>query len=121
MRVLLVEDEELQMIRLEKEARKALPSDTEFLMYLKPIDALNDNTLVNIDIAFLDIEMPGMNGIQLAKMLKKVNPRINIIFVTAYDNYALEAYQIHASGYLSKPVKSEKIKEEIAALRNPVE
>ena len=65
--------------------------------------------------------MPGMNGIELAKALKKINPLINIIFVTAYDNYALEAYKIHASGYLSKPVKAEKIKEEIEALRNPIE
>ena len=121
MRVLLVEDEELQLTRLESEARKVFPNETEFLMYLKPIDALNDETLATIDIAFLDIEMPGINGIRLAKSLKKANPRVNIIFVTAYDNYAIEAYRIHASGYLSKPVKSEKIKEEIDALRNPVE
>ena len=121
MRVLLVEDEELQLTRLESEAKRVFPPETEFLAYLRPIDALNDETLATVDIAFLDIEMPGINGIQLAKSLKKVNPKINIIFVTAYDNYAIEAYRIHASGYLSKPVKAEKIKEEIDALRNPVE
>ena len=121
MRVLLVEDEELQLTRLESEARKVFPEEPEFLIYQKPIDALNDETLASVDIAFLDIEMPGINGIQLAKSLKKANPLINIIFVTAYDNYAIEAYRIHASGYLSKPVKSEKIKEEIDALRNPVQ
>ena len=65
--------------------------------------------------------MPGINGIQLAKELKKINPLVNIIFVTAYDNYALEAYQLHASGYLSKPVNSERIKEELEALRHPID
>jgi two-component SAPR family response regulator len=65
--------------------------------------------------------MPGMNGINLAKNLKKTNPLINIIFVTAYDQYALEAYKMHASGYLSKPVTVTKIKSELDALRYPIE
>lgn len=120
MKILLVDDEQLNLTRLENEAKKVL-KDAEFLIYLNPLEALKQNKTNNIDIAFLDIEMPGMNGIELAKALKKINPLINIIFVTAYDNYALEAYKIHASGYLSKPVKAEKIKEEIEALRNPIE
>ena len=120
MKILLVDDEQLNLTRLENEAKKVLP-DAEFLINLNPLEALKQNKSNNIDIAFLDIEMPGMNGIELAKALKKINPLINIIFVTAYDNYALEAYKIHASGYLSKPVKAEKIKEEIEALRNPIE
>ena len=65
--------------------------------------------------------MPGMNGIQLAKKLKSKNPLIKIIFVTAYDNYALEAYKLHASGYITKPVNEEKIKEEINELNNTIE
>jgi two-component SAPR family response regulator len=65
--------------------------------------------------------MPGMNGINLAKGLKKTNPLINIIFVTAYDHYAIEAYKMHASGYLSKPVTVAKIKSEMEALRYPIE
>jgi len=65
--------------------------------------------------------MPGLNGIQLAKELKKLNPLVNIIFVTAYDNYAMDAFHVHASGYLSKPVSSAKIREELELLRHPVE
>ena len=121
MRVLLVDDEELQLTRLENEVKKVLPADTDYLIYRKSIDAFNDESLSSIDIAFLDIEMPGINGIQLAKAIKKVNPLVNVIFVTAYDSYAIEAYRIHASGYLSKPVTAEKVKEEVDALRNPVE
>lgn len=64
--------------------------------------------------------MPGINGVELAKQLKKLNPLLNIIFVTAYNNYALEAYDLHTSGYLLKPVKADKIKKEIEALRYPI-
>lgn len=81
--------------------------------------AFEENAENKIDIAFLDIETPVINGIQLAKKLKKVNPLVNIIFVTAYDTYALDAYKLHASGYITKPVNESKIKEELDGLRYP--
>lgn len=122
MRVLLVDDEELQLMRLENVVKKVLKDqDNEFLCYTNPLKAWEDNALKKIDIAFLDIEMPELNGIQLAKKLKKINPLVNIIFVTAYDNYALNAYKIHASGYITKPVREEKIKMEIEGLRFPAQ
>lgn len=120
MKVLLIDDEELQLLRLEKEARLAFGEKAEFFTFSNPLEAIKELGNTMIDVAFLDIEMPGMNGIMLAKALKKINPLINIIFVTAYDNYALEAYKLHASGYLSKPVSASKIKEEIEALRYPI-
>lgn len=119
--VLLVDDEELQLLRLEKEVKKVMSPDNEFLTFGNPLKALQEAKEKKIDIAFLDIEMPGINGIHLAKELKKLNPLVNIIFVTAYDNYAFEAYKLHASGYLSKPVNSTKIKAELEALRFSVE
>lgn len=121
MKVILVDDEQLNLVRLQNEAKKALPDGTEIFSYNNPLEALKASKNQQIDIAFLDIEMPGLNGIQLAKELKKINPTINVIFVTAYDQYALDAYKIHASGYLSKPVKAQKISEELEALRHPIE
>ena len=121
MRILLVDDEQLQLMRLENEVKKVFDNDVEISTYLNPLEALKENKDKKFDIAFLDIEMPGLNGVDLAKALKKINPLINIIFVTAYDNYALEAYRVHASGYLSKPVSANKIKEEVDALRYPIE
>ena len=120
MKILLVDDEELQLTRLTESVKKVLPTD-EVSSFTNPLEALNYAEKNQIDIAFLDIEMPGLNGIMLAKKLKNINPKINIIFVTAYDNYALEAYKMHASGYISKPVNEERIKEEIDGLRYPVE
>ena len=121
MTILLVDDEELQLLRLENEVKKVVPSDATILSFSNSSKFLKDHKEDKIDIAFLDIEMPGMNGISLAKELKKINPLVNIIFVTAYNDYALEAYKIHASGYLSKPVSAEKIKKELDALRYPIE
>ena len=120
MKILLVDDEKLQLLRLEEAVKEVLP-EAETLSYSNPVKAFEDSKEEQIDIAFLDIEMPGLNGISLAKKLKSVNPKINIIFVTAYNNYAMEAMKMHASGYVSKPVSGEKIKEEVEGLRFPVE
>ena len=120
MNILLVDDEELQLKRLKDSVENALAGITIF-SYTNPLKALEENKNNDIAIAFLDIEMPGLNGIQLAKELKAVNPTINIIFVTAYNEYALDAYRMHASGYITKPVNEYKVREEIDGLRYPIE
>lgn len=120
MKVLLVDDEELQLVRLENACKKVI-INAEIFAYSNPNAALGFEGINNIDIAFLDIEMPVINGIQLAKKLKALNPRMKIIFVTAYNEYALDAYKIHASGYVTKPVNEIKIKEEIDELANAIE
>ena len=120
MKVLLVDDEKLQLTRLEESVKNVLPQ-VEILSYTNPVLALEENKKVKIDIAFLDIEMPKLDGIKLAKSLKSINPIINIIFVTAYDRFALDAMKIRASGFVTKPVNEEKVFEEINSLRFPVE
>lgn len=121
MKILLVDDEELQLLRLNSAVKNALNGDGEFLCYTNPVIAFEQNKTEKIDIAFLDIEMPVLSGISLAKKLKSVNPLINIIFVTAYNEYALDAYKIHATGYITKPVNADKVKEELDGLRYSVE
>lgn len=120
MKILLVDDEQLQLLRLERECKKVLP-DATYFSYTNPISALEEQENNKIDLAFLDIEMPKINGIQLAKKLKKNNPGIKIIFVTAYNEYALEAFKVHASGYITKPVNESKIQDEINELGNVIE
>ena len=121
MRILLVDDEQLQLLRLTDAVKKALPQESEILSYTNPVLAWEENKEKPVDIAFLDIDMPVMNGMMLAKKLKTVNPQVNVIFVTAYNEYALDAYKLHASGYVTKPVNVEKIKAELDGLRYPVE
>ena len=120
MKIILVDDEELQLMRLESACKKVLP-DATYFSYTNPITVIEKNKDNKFDLAFLDIEMPGINGIQLAKKLKKINPLMKVIFVTAFNEYALEAFKIHASGYIMKPVNEAKIKEEIDELSHPIE
>ncbi len=61
------------------------------------------------DLVFLDISMPNMSGIQLANLLLEKYPKIKIIFTTAYDEYALEAFDVNAIDYLLKPIRRERL------------
>lgn len=119
MKILLADDEALQLKRLEGAVKSVLP-EAEIYSYTNPLEAYEQHNGKDIDIAFLDISMPGLSGIQLAKKLKANNPTINVIFVTAYEDYALESFKIHASGYVLKPVNASKIKEEMEMLRHPI-
>ncbi len=67
----------------------------------------------SVDIAFLDIEMPLMRGLELGDKLTKENPNIEVVFITAHDQYALDAFQIHATGYLLKPLDKAEVKKQI--------
>ncbi len=71
------------------------------------------------DVAFLDIEMPELNGLETAKRMKTLCPRTNIVFITGYSEYALAAFGLYASGYLLKPVTENQIREALDNLRYP--
>ena len=116
---LAVDDENLQLNKLVDALKEADPK-CEILSFNNPLTVYEAVKRVKIDVAFLDIEMGGMNGVELGKRLKSLNPSINIIFVTGYDQYALDAYSMHASGYLTKPVSSERIRNELSNLRYPM-
>lgn len=66
-----------------------------------------------VDAAFLDIEMSGLHGIELAKELTAMNENICIVFVTAYSQYALEAFKVDAVGYILKPYSKEEVRKEL--------
>ena len=73
----------------------------------------------NISLAFLDIEIRNMSGFDLCKMLLEINPRTNIIFLTAYSDYSLDAWGTGASGFMLKPITAEGVKEQLKNLRYP--
>lgn len=67
-----------------------------------------------IDVAFLDMKMPGIHGLGLAKELKALDAEIRVVFVTAFDKYALEAFGVDAVGYVLKPYSAVDIRRELA-------
>ena len=76
-----------------------------------PIDSLKYLQENKVDIIFLDINMPELDGMSLGKILTKLNPNIKIIFITAYRDYAAEAFEIKAFDYLLKPYSEKRITE----------
>lgn len=83
-------------------------------------DLLDEAEQNGCDVAFLDIHMRGMNGVQVAKRLKSINPKMNIIFVTGFSEYKADAMDMKASGYIMKPVTKEEVAEELDNLRFPI-
>lgn len=117
MNVLIVDDEPMMLEMAEDIVKEAIP-DVTVMSALEPDLALKKTKEQPCDVALLDIEMPGMTGLELAKELKNRNPDINIIFVTAYAEYALEAFELYASGYLMKPLNRESVRNAFANLRH---
>lgn len=76
-----------------------------------PIDSLKYLQENKVDVVFLDINMPELDGMSLGKILTKLNPNIKIIFITAYRDYAAEAFEIKAFDYLLKPYSEKRITE----------
>ena len=66
-----------------------------------------------IDVAFLDMEMPGLHGLALAMKLREINENIRVVFVTAYSQYALDAWKVDANGYVLKPYTAGDIQKEL--------
>lgn len=81
-----------------------------------PVDALKFIQNNQIDIVFLDINMPEIDGISLGKIISKLNSNLKIIFITAYREYAAEAFEIKAFDYLLKPYSEQRIKEVLTNL-----
>lgn len=72
------------------------------------------------EVVFLDIEMPGISGIEAAYELSERFPRLNIIFITGHSEYALEAHEVYCSGFLCKPINENDIRRALGHLRFPV-
>ena len=119
MRILGIDDEPMMRELLEMAVTEARP-DAEVHIFEQQEDLLSEAKEHGCDIAFLDIHMWGMTGVELAKHLKEINPKMNIIFVTGFSEYTGEAMKMHASGYIMKPVTKEKVEEELSDLRFPI-
>ena len=113
MKTIIVDDELWSVDQFKIECEKI--EDVSLVGYFdNPYDAINFSKNNYIELALLDIEMPGMNGIELAKELKKIHPAIIIVFVSAYNNYLEEVIKIHADYYLLKPYTKEDIEDVIS-------
>ena len=107
-----VDDEALMLGALVK-AISASPDIAEVTKFSNCEMALEFVREHQIDIAFLDINMRGMGGLALAENILAACPKCKIVFCTGYEEYAIQAFKIHASGYLMKPISAEDVQTEI--------
>ena len=119
MNILAADDEQRALNVLVGSIKETVPT-AKVHGFRNPLDALECMKETKCEVAFLDIEMRGMNGIVLARKLKEIHPKVNIVFVTGYSQYANEAFDLHASGYVYKPVTANKVVNEMENLRNPI-
>jgi two-component system LytT family response regulator len=105
---ILVDDERLALVKLEFMLNK-IPSLHIAASYTDPSQAIQEAPSYHPDVIFIDIEMPEINGLQAAEMLQEACPNANIIFVTAYNHYAVEAFEINALDYILKPVRNDRL------------
>lgn len=91
--------------------------DADIYIEINPLKALDLAKKEVFDVCFIDIQMPGLNGVDFADALKKIHPRTNFIFVTGYDDYMGNAFKLDASDYIMKPASSKQVKHAIENLR----
>lgn len=120
MKILVVDDGQLAINSLIRILCRVAP-DCDYVSAMTTEDALSWMRQGPMDAAFLNLEMPGMNGLALTRMIQKLQPRCNIIVVTEHPEYALEALQIFVSGFLLKPANEADVRNVLEHLRYPPE
>ncbi|HIW32282.1 MAG TPA: response regulator, partial [Candidatus Paenibacillus intestinavium] len=125
MQLLLVDDEKLALMQLERMVKKVFAERDEhdivihsFQLVSEAIQYAKSN---KFDVVFLDINMPEMSGLEAADLLQQMTPNIEIIFVTAYDEYAVQAFELNAMDYLLKPLSMQRLEKTIERLYNKKE
>lgn len=117
MKAILIDDEYYALKGLEMELLEV--GDIDVIgMYEDESIALKEVEKLKPDLVFLDINMPEIKGTSLFNQIKKVCPLTEIIFVTAYNEYAVEAFELNAFDYIVKPIRKERLEKTIERLKN---
>ena len=106
-------DDEVLMLGALVKAVSASPDIKEVTKFSDCEQALEFVRKNSVDVAFLDINMRGMGGLALAQKITDARPNCKIVFCTGYEEYAIPAFKLRASGYLMKPISAEDVQNEI--------
>lgn len=117
--VIVVDDERIVLTGEINTLQNALPNAV-ITGFTNPNEALGFARNNPVHIAFTDIEMPAKSGLDLCGELMDINPNINVIFLTAFSDYSLDAWNTKASGFMVKPITEKDIGNCLELLRHPV-
>lgn len=120
MKVILIDDEKPALDYLEYQLKSV--SDFEVIgKYMNPLEGKRAIEEQAVDLVFLDIQIPNLNGIELAEQLLEKKPHLPIVFVTAYDEYAIKAFELNAIDYVLKPVSASRLVTTVKRIEKEVE
>ena len=120
MKIIILDNHKLIIAEIKRQVLSVLPK-AECTCFTKQREAIEYVRKNHVDAALLDIDMPGLNGIEVAELMCRINPRLNIIFVTGYPEYALQAFSVPVSDFIVKPVSEDALKATFQKLRFPPE
>ncbi|MDP4164779.1 MAG: response regulator, partial [Bacillota bacterium] len=114
-KAVIVDDEPPSLRKLAKQMAESGMAEVVGA-FLRPTETLEFLCQNEADAVFLDVEMPDMNGIELASRILDLRKNMAVVFITAYDQYAVEAFRVNALDYLLKPASSERIKQSLVRI-----
>jgi len=117
MKAILIDDERPALLGLEYMLKK-YEGIQVIGMYANPVEGIEAVKKLEPDVVFLDMEMPQLRGIDAASAILDVCEKAEIVFVTAYQQYAIEAFELNALDYLLKPVVPERLEKSILRIQN---
>jgi two-component system, LytTR family, response regulator len=119
MRILIVEDELDTLSEIEDYLR-CYDEAMEIEACSNPLLAIKACQTITFDAALLDIQMPEMTGLELADCLSAMSPETSFVFITAYNNYATEAFELNAVDYILKPIRQERLNKALDKIKREV-
>lgn len=117
--IIMVDDNSIILSDSLDVVEEVMP-DANITGFIWPQEAIDYAKANRVDLAILDIEMGNSSGLELCRTLHEINPTTNVIFLTAYADYSLDAWKTEASGFILKPMTPEGIREQLKKLRYPL-
>ena len=118
--VIMVDDSKVTLSGGLAVLEEVMPNAT-ITGFIWPQEAIDYAKANRVALAILDIELGTASGLDLSRTLLEINPRMNIVFLTAYPDYAVDAWKTEASGFMLKPLTPESVKEQLNKLRYYIE
>lgn len=116
--VIMVDDRKLILSGGLPILEKVMPN-AEIMGFTNVTDAIEYAKSNRVSLAFLDIELRNTSGLDLCRALLEINPRTNVVYLTAYSEYAFDAWSTGASGFMLKPITPEEVRKQLKNLRYP--
>lgn len=117
--IIILDDERFSLSDSISVLEKALP-EASIIGFTKTKEAIEYCRHIKVDIAFLDIEIGVPSGLDVCKQLLMINPKTNIVFLTAFEKYAFNAWDAGACGFLLKPLTIKDVHHQLTLLRHPI-